>query len=93
MAIVFIYECFETWGCGLDNGKVGIPLYGFPKSHECDLKAMANPNMFCLYQNPELQINCCEFNNLTDLPSWQEGNCVRLENRAMKIQIRAIFAQ
>ena len=66
MAIVFIYECFETRGVALINiGKVGIPLYGISKSHECDLKAMANPDMFCLYlnPNPELQINYCEFNN------------------------------
>ena len=36
------------------------------------------------------QYFCCCY---TGLPSWEEGNGVRLANRAMEIQIRTIFAQ
>ena len=68
MAIVFIYECFETRGCGLSIGKLGIPLYGISKSHERDLKAMKNLNMFCLYQNPNPKLHINTVSSITENP-------------------------
>ena len=50
-----------------DIGKLGIPLYEISKSHECDSKAMANLDMFCLYLNPNQGFTSITVSSITEI--------------------------